>query len=169
MYKWLQWIRACGRLDLQPKGPEYAYQNCRLCHLHFEKKWYNINKINARLHPDAVPTLFGLHLEQDLFRNITTNKTQKEDVFAEKTNRNTEATDVEVVEIQEETSNANTSEIISSEILPITTVIHDIKTGKVKPSTSGSQYIKTSSDDSPRKRKLRLKIKRLQAQNRTLQ
>ncbi|XP_018306118.1 uncharacterized protein [Mycetomoellerius zeteki] len=73
-----------------------------------------------------------------------------------------------MVEIQEETSNANTSEIISSKILPITTVIHDIEAGKVKPSTSGSQCIKTSSDDSPRKRKLRLKIKRLQAQNRTL-
>ncbi|KYM99358.1 52 kDa repressor of the inhibitor of the protein kinase [Cyphomyrmex costatus] len=62
--RWIQWIRACGRLDLEPKGPEYAYHNCCLCHLHFEKKWYNINKIRARLHPDAVPTLFGINIEQ---------------------------------------------------------------------------------------------------------
>lgn len=45
--------------DLEPKGPEYASQNCRLCHLHFEEKWYNVNKIRACLHPDAVPTKFS--------------------------------------------------------------------------------------------------------------
>ncbi|KYN18752.1 52 kDa repressor of the inhibitor of the protein kinase [Trachymyrmex cornetzi] len=56
--RWLQWIRACGRLDLEPKGPEYAYHNCRLCHLHFEEKWYKINKMRTRLHPDAIPTIF---------------------------------------------------------------------------------------------------------------
>ncbi|KYN45221.1 52 kDa repressor of the inhibitor of the protein kinase, partial [Trachymyrmex septentrionalis] len=56
--KWLQWIRTCGRLDIEPKGPEYAYQNCRSCHLHFEEKWYKINKMRARLHPDAIPTIF---------------------------------------------------------------------------------------------------------------
>lgn len=58
IYRWLQWVQACGRLDLQPKGPIYAYSNCYLCHLHFEEKWYNINKVRARLHPDAVPTRF---------------------------------------------------------------------------------------------------------------
>ncbi|KYN41416.1 52 kDa repressor of the inhibitor of the protein kinase [Trachymyrmex septentrionalis] len=46
--RWLQWVRACGRLDLEPKGPEYAYQNCRLCHLYFEGKWYKINKMRAQ-------------------------------------------------------------------------------------------------------------------------
>ncbi|XP_018372390.1 PREDICTED: 52 kDa repressor of the inhibitor of the protein kinase-like [Trachymyrmex cornetzi] len=56
--RWLQWIRACGRLDLEPKGPEYAYHNCRLCHLHFEEKWYKINKMRTRLHPDAISTIF---------------------------------------------------------------------------------------------------------------
>jgi len=56
--RWLQWVRACGRLDLKSKGPEYAYQNCRLCHLHFKEKWYKINKMRARLHPDAIPTIF---------------------------------------------------------------------------------------------------------------
>ncbi|KYQ50743.1 hypothetical protein ALC60_10168, partial [Trachymyrmex zeteki] len=46
------------RLNLEPKDPEYAYQNCRLCHLHFEEKWYKINKMRTRLHPDAIPTIF---------------------------------------------------------------------------------------------------------------
>lgn len=58
IYRWLQWVQACGRLDLEPKGPTYAYNNCNLCHLHFEEKWYNINKVRARLHPNAVPTRF---------------------------------------------------------------------------------------------------------------
>jgi hypothetical protein len=45
-------------LDLEPKGSKYANENYRMCHLHFEEKWYNINKVRARLHPDAVPTKF---------------------------------------------------------------------------------------------------------------
>lgn len=58
LYRWLQWVQACGRLDLKPKGPKYSNENCRLCHLHFEEKLYNINKIRAHLHPDAIPTKF---------------------------------------------------------------------------------------------------------------
>ncbi|RLU19821.1 hypothetical protein DMN91_008380 [Ooceraea biroi] len=54
---WLQWIRAANRLDLEQKGPHYAYNNCTLCHLHFEEKWFR-RKTTLRLHPDAVPTLF---------------------------------------------------------------------------------------------------------------
>jgi len=49
-------VKACGRLDLEPKGPQYASKNCYLCH--FEEKWYKINNIRARLHPDAIPTKF---------------------------------------------------------------------------------------------------------------
>ncbi|KYM98501.1 PREDICTED: 52 kDa repressor of the inhibitor of the protein kinase-like [Cyphomyrmex costatus] len=54
--RWLQWIRACERLDLEASGAEYAHRIYRLCHLHFEEKWYNISKSRAILHPDAVPT-----------------------------------------------------------------------------------------------------------------
>jgi len=43
------------KLDLIPKGPEYAHRNCRLCHVHFEENEYKIIG-RARLHPDAVPT-----------------------------------------------------------------------------------------------------------------
>ncbi|KAL6265852.1 hypothetical protein P5V15_002673 [Pogonomyrmex californicus] len=57
-HEWLQWVEACKRLDLKPKGPEYAYQNCRLCHLHFDKKWYKLNESRTRLHPDAIPIFF---------------------------------------------------------------------------------------------------------------
>ncbi|XP_039309921.1 uncharacterized protein LOC120358743 [Solenopsis invicta] len=39
-------------------GPEYAHRNYRLCHLHFEEKWYKIGKSRANLHPDAIPTIF---------------------------------------------------------------------------------------------------------------
>ncbi|XP_025262999.1 52 kDa repressor of the inhibitor of the protein kinase-like [Camponotus floridanus] len=55
--RWLKWIDASKRMDLKLKGPKYAYQNCTLCHLHFEDKWL-IKKAVIRLHPDAVPTIF---------------------------------------------------------------------------------------------------------------
>lgn len=58
IYRWLQWIRACERLDLEAMGTEYAHRNYRACHLHFEEKWYKISKSRAHLHPDAVPTIF---------------------------------------------------------------------------------------------------------------
>ncbi|XP_020282247.1 52 kDa repressor of the inhibitor of the protein kinase-like [Pseudomyrmex gracilis] len=56
--RWLEWIHACERYDLKPLGPEYAYDKYRLCHLHFDKKWYKMNKIRPRLHKDAIPTIF---------------------------------------------------------------------------------------------------------------
>lgn len=58
IYRCLQWIRACDRLDLEAMGAEYAHCNYRVCHLHFEEKWYNISKTRAHLHPDAIPTKF---------------------------------------------------------------------------------------------------------------
>ncbi|KAL6254841.1 hypothetical protein P5V15_014178 [Pogonomyrmex californicus] len=56
--RWMQWIRASKRFDLKVMGPEYAHRNYRLCHLHFEEKWYKIGKSRASLHPDAIPTIF---------------------------------------------------------------------------------------------------------------
>ncbi|XP_077272144.1 52 kDa repressor of the inhibitor of the protein kinase-like [Temnothorax americanus] len=56
--RWLQWIRACERLDLEAMGAEYGHRNYRLCHLHFEEKWYKISKSRAHLQLDAVPTIF---------------------------------------------------------------------------------------------------------------
>ncbi|XP_011687475.1 PREDICTED: 52 kDa repressor of the inhibitor of the protein kinase-like [Wasmannia auropunctata] len=132
--RWLQWIRACGRLDLESKGPEYAYQNYRLCHLHFEKKWYKINKIKARLHPDAIPTLFGLNLGQD---DADTVNDVNDDI-------------IQPIEVQEDTSNADNSNMI----LPIDNIAE-----VARPRLN----VNKSSDDSPRKRKLRLKIKKLKA------
>jgi len=58
IYRWIQWIRASERFDLEVMGPEYAHRNYRLCHLHFEEKWYKIGKNRAQLHPDAIPTIF---------------------------------------------------------------------------------------------------------------
>lgn len=56
--RWLQWLRACDRLDVERLGAEYAHHKFRLCHIHFEEKWYKINKIKASIHPDATPTIF---------------------------------------------------------------------------------------------------------------
>lgn len=69
--RWLQWIHACNRLDLQVMGADYAYRNYRLCHLHFEEKWYKIRKTRASLHPDAIPTIF-------LGRNNSSIKSEKD-------------------------------------------------------------------------------------------
>ncbi|XP_018049865.1 PREDICTED: uncharacterized protein LOC108688212 [Atta colombica] len=134
--RWLQWIRACGRLDLESKGPEYAYQNCRLCHLHFKEKWYKINKMRARLHPDAIPTIF---------------------FGPECGKENTMDIDIEdKAEINK-----------SAETLPI--IVDDMNAEIVKPSTSKrTKQDMKSSDDSPRKNKLRAKLAKLKAQNKTL-
>jgi len=51
-------------------GPEYAYRNYRLCHLHFEEKWYKIDKNRAQLHPDAIPTIFLGKSKYEIFYNI---------------------------------------------------------------------------------------------------
>lgn len=58
IYRWLKWIEACKRQDLKVMGPEYAYLRYRMCHLHFEEKWYKVSKKRAYLYPDAIPTIF---------------------------------------------------------------------------------------------------------------
>lgn len=55
--RWLQWIQASKRMDLQSKGPQYANRNCVMCHFHFEEKWLKKTTV-LRLHPDAIPTIF---------------------------------------------------------------------------------------------------------------
>jgi len=57
-YRWLEWIKASKRLDLELKGPNYVYQNCTLCHLHFEEKWLRRTTV-IRLYPDAPTIFFG--------------------------------------------------------------------------------------------------------------
>ncbi|KYN36538.1 hypothetical protein ALC56_09109, partial [Trachymyrmex septentrionalis] len=143
-----QWIRACGRLGLEPKGPEYAYQNCRLCHLHFEEKLYKINKMRVRLHPDAIPTIFfvskcGKENTIDMDKKYCQHLDEDED--------------------QVETNNYKES----AEILPIIVDNVDAEIVKLSTSKNTKQNMK-SSEDSPRKKKLRLKLAKLKAQNKTL-
>lgn len=57
--RWLKWIKACGRFDLEKMGVEYVHKTYRLCHLHFEKKWYKVHTTRTYLHPDAIPTIFS--------------------------------------------------------------------------------------------------------------
>ncbi|XP_077282097.1 uncharacterized protein LOC143908345 isoform X2 [Temnothorax americanus] len=164
--RWLQWVRACRRLDLEPKGPEYAHQNCRLCHLHFENKWYKINKVRARLHPDAVPTIFfgpGFQ-QQDNTAPEQTTQQNEENVVKEKVDRNTcaEATVAEM-QVQEDNSKAETSQTI----VPI--IVSDVEITQPSTSTIKKPAVTTkSSDDSPRKRKLREKFQKLKAQNKVM-
>ncbi|XP_039312867.1 52 kDa repressor of the inhibitor of the protein kinase isoform X1 [Solenopsis invicta] len=136
--RWLQWIRACGRYDLEVMGPEYAHRNYRLCHLHFEEKWYKIGKSRANLHPDAIPTIF-----------FGTNNTS---VTSENVGNIVEACQ------KEETS----SNIQSTEILPMDTYA-DI----AKPSTSSNTDLSTVTE-SPRKRKLKDRNLKLKAENKML-
>ncbi|XP_029164224.1 52 kDa repressor of the inhibitor of the protein kinase-like [Nylanderia fulva] len=151
--RWLQWIQACGRLDLEPKGPEYANRNCKLCHLHFEKKWYNINKIRARLHPDAIPTIF---FGPDCQKNIDgeTNKSSEE--------KDEYANEMEGEMTNGEETNGNME---CEEPLPI--VANNVDAEIVKPSTSKEAATK-SSEDSPRKKKLRMKLAQYKVQNKAL-
>ncbi|XP_076757229.1 52 kDa repressor of the inhibitor of the protein kinase-like [Xylocopa sonorina] len=172
--RWVQWVRACGRFDLEPKGPKYSYENVRLCHLHFQRKWYRINKIRARLHPDAVPTIFfGPHFKQDFYITKKNVSTEKEELH-----RNI-CTEVIIKDEEEENSNAETSEII----LPTChSTTNNLKIEIMKPYVYTFTNVGTSAeepgnvttrtkkllDDSPKKRKLYQRIKKLKAQNRKL-
>ncbi|EGI67479.1 52 kDa repressor of the inhibitor of the protein kinase [Acromyrmex echinatior] len=147
--RWLQWVRACGRLDLEPKGPEYAYQNCRLCHLHFKEKWYKINKMRARLHPDAIPTIF---FGPECGNNMESTETQQEHLEKH-------------MEIKTEVETNDNMEF--AETLPI--IVDNMDTEIIKPNTSKhTKQDMKSSEDSPRKNKLRVKLAKLKAQNKTL-
>lgn len=57
LHRWLEWIKASKRQDLESKSPNCAYQNCTLYHLHFKEKWLRKTTV-IRLHPDAIPTIF---------------------------------------------------------------------------------------------------------------
>ncbi|XP_071641456.1 uncharacterized protein [Temnothorax longispinosus] len=150
--RWLQWIRACERLDLEAMGAEYGHRNYRLCHLHFEEKWYEISKSRAHLQLDAVPIFFG--------RNnacITTSANEKMDEeLPEEEN---------LYILQQEETN---SDLQSKSFSPITEQmqkcdkdVHII----AKPSTSSSTIRR---EESPRKKKLQQRIVRLQGRVKTL-
>ncbi|XP_077271272.1 uncharacterized protein LOC143902338 isoform X1 [Temnothorax americanus] len=143
--RWLQWIHASGRLDLQVMGPEYGHRNYRLCHLHFEEKWYKIGQKRASLHPDAVPTIF-------FGRDNTLVITASEEHTQERNDKEDEAV-IEVVEQQEETN----SSIQTSNA----TLAMDRNAKIAKPSTSSSMCSAAVKETSRQKkwREQRLKLK----------
>ncbi|KAM0735852.1 52 kDa repressor of the inhibitor of the protein kinase [Formica fusca] len=157
--RWLQWVRACGRLDLEPKGPEYFSQNCRLCHLHFEEKWYNVNKIRARLHPDAIPTRFS---GPTFDKNNAAVSNMEEDNAGKTQIASTEIHAAVEVEnkMEQQKKHKDEEQIIEA----------DTQQGKRNGSTSSNPVTMSiqSTENSPRKRKLRMKIIKLKAQNKTL-
>ncbi|XP_020299153.1 52 kDa repressor of the inhibitor of the protein kinase-like, partial [Pseudomyrmex gracilis] len=79
-HRWLQWVKASGRLDLEVKGSQYSYRNIRLCSLHFEEKWIKRSKVKVLLHPDAIPTKFGKDVEISLKQIQMTTAEKKEKI-----------------------------------------------------------------------------------------
>jgi len=158
--RWLQWVRASGRLDLEEKGPEYSFRNCKLCSLHFEEKWFKISKRRILLHPDAIPTRFGKDLE-------LSSKIIEIDTEAEKKE------EIEVETIQEQTSSAvekekgNKIDDIEEEI--------EMDIEILKPSTSNTSSKTTSKatmsskkKGSPTKERLCKTIQKLKSRNKVL-
>ncbi|XP_018373149.1 PREDICTED: uncharacterized protein LOC108767670 [Trachymyrmex cornetzi] len=127
-------------------GPEYAHRNYRLCHLHFEEKWYKIGKCRASLLPNAVPTIF-------FGRNNTPVTSFQEENITEK--------DQDKIQ-QEETS----SDIQSLKPMPIGTDAHiqtylpmDKDVEMTKPSTSKTTYIPTISRNSEKEKLTKTEFK----------
>ncbi|XP_050452299.1 uncharacterized protein LOC126851958 [Cataglyphis hispanica] len=56
--RWLEWIKACNRMDLETIGPEYANQYYRLCHLHFRVEMFRNIEGRIYLKKEAVPSIF---------------------------------------------------------------------------------------------------------------
>ncbi|CAL1688668.1 unnamed protein product [Lasius platythorax] len=169
--RWLQWIQACGRLDLQPKGPAYAYNNCYLCHLHFEEKWYNVNKVRTRLHPDAVPTRF-FEPNFNISNIVVASQSEEDNVNIANINNTEEEEEIEVDNQQQEEINKNTDDTVVqiNNNKFVQTIEQPIQEGNDNRKASSNKFSTShiSSENSPRKRKLRAKILKLKAQNKTL-
>lgn len=62
-FRWLEWIKACNRMDLLTIGPEYANRYYRLCHLHFRVEMFRNIEGRIYLSKEAVPSIFLKPLE----------------------------------------------------------------------------------------------------------
>ncbi|XP_077263682.1 uncharacterized protein LOC143898236 isoform X2 [Temnothorax americanus] len=132
---------------LASDGPRiWSSQLYRLCHLHFEEKWYKIGQKRASLHLDAVPTIF-------FGRDNTLVITASEEHTQERNDKEDEAV-IEVVEQQEET---NSISIQTSNA----TLAMDRNAKIAKPSTSSSMCSAAVKETSRQKkwREQRLKLK----------
>ncbi|XP_032670475.1 uncharacterized protein LOC116843811 isoform X2 [Odontomachus brunneus] len=56
--RWMEWIKACNRMDLVMIGPEYANRYYRLCHLHFRVEMFRNIEGRIYLNKEAVPSIF---------------------------------------------------------------------------------------------------------------
>ncbi|XP_029160751.1 uncharacterized protein LOC114932624 isoform X2 [Nylanderia fulva] len=56
--RWIEWLKACNRMDLITIGPEYANQYYRLCHLHFRVEMFRNIEGRIYLSKEAVPSIF---------------------------------------------------------------------------------------------------------------
>ncbi|XP_018305660.1 uncharacterized protein [Mycetomoellerius zeteki] len=148
--KWLQWICACERLDLEAMGAEYAHRSYRVCHLHFEEKWYNISKTRAHLHPDAIPTKFFERNNASITTTLVKKKMDDEIPLEEN------------ICISEHNK-------INSDLQPKSFLLLEqiSRCDIAKPSTSSSVH-SMRRKESPREKKLQQRISKLKAKVKTM-
>ncbi|XP_071647763.1 uncharacterized protein [Temnothorax longispinosus] len=168
--RWLQWVQASGRLDLKEKGLEYSYRNCRLCSLHFEEKWFRINKRRILLHPDAIPTRFGedlascfktIEIEMDAETEkdtITEDIQEQANSVIEKEKRNNIEEEIEM-----DTDNIEEEITMDVEIMKPSTSSIPVKTMISKATMTSKKK------DSPTKKRLCKTIKKMRLKNKDLQ
>ncbi|XP_039305266.1 52 kDa repressor of the inhibitor of the protein kinase-like [Solenopsis invicta] len=165
--RWLQWVHLSGRLDLEEKGPEYSFRNCRLCRLHFEKKCFKVNKKRILLQPDAIPTRFGKDLQESSTKIIDVETDAEAEKDAVCMNEGESIQEQTSFTTEEEEEGNKTDNNIEKEM--------DFEI--VKPSTSNtfckimmSKATMTSKrKNSPTKEQLRTRIEKLKLKNKVLQ
>ncbi|KAL1516509.1 hypothetical protein ABEB36_000418 [Hypothenemus hampei] len=144
-----RWILACNREDLIDKTPIQLYNNYRICALHFEDTMFT-NPLRNRLLPSANPTIFPQAIKR--LRNVEGN--------------------IKAIAPQsssmQDSSIPSTSKMLDMPAM-INTPLHidiDESTG-LPPMTSpmSTQTAMTLTSNSPRKEKLRKKVKELRRQS----
>lgn len=115
--------------------------------MHFEEKWYNVNKIRACLHPDAIPTRFS---GSTFDKNNAAVSNMEEDNAGKTQVASTEIRAAVEVEnkMEQQKEHKDEEQIIEA----------DTQEGKRNGSTSSNPVTTSlqSTENSPRKRKLRI-------------
>ncbi|XP_011057635.1 PREDICTED: uncharacterized protein LOC105147948 [Acromyrmex echinatior] len=102
--RWLEWIKACNRMDLVPIGPEFANRYYRICHLHFRVEMFRNIEGRIYLSKEAVPSIFLKPLQQTGDGNSSTTLFQPISfvtIFLKPESRNRNSTDLSQSEVSE--------------------------------------------------------------------
>ncbi|XP_018403105.1 PREDICTED: uncharacterized protein LOC108780032 [Cyphomyrmex costatus] len=102
--RWLEWIKACDRMDLVTLGPELSNRYYRLCHLHFRVEMFRNIEGRIYLSKEAVPSIFLKPLQQTGDNNSSTTLFQPISfvtIFLKPENRNKNCIDLSQSEASE--------------------------------------------------------------------